>query len=375
MALWEYHLTDLAGISYGEITTADERKLTLSHLRMGTASATVRMDDPRARDAINNDCLLKVYRQQSLGATKKVVFNGPVTTVEENADETAQTVAITAASPLWRLTKRLIPASLIVDSTTGKGTGWSQPNQDLGLTAHQMLQSVNSTSFTGISVGTRTSALVGSYGPVYAKNAAQSLAEMSTGVGSFEFEFAATEPTNVGQAWPQIALMNVAPTIGTSRLDAIFEWGTARANVTSYKRVVDRDGMLTRAWMPVSGWPDAPESGHTLLGVDASGGAITSRGLFEDMLDDAGIIDDALRTAVMNYHLTVRKAPRQILTFKPAVNSTPSIFNDYYVGDSVRCRAEQRGTVYFDGTFRIWGATVNLDTNGNENVELELVMP
>ncbi len=84
---------------------------------------------------------------------------------------------------------------------------------------------------------------------------------------------------------------------------------------------------------------------------------------------------DAIRTGIVDYHLAYRKNPRQIINFKPAVNARPAPFVDYNVGDFVRARATVNGVLRFDATFRVWGVTFDIDVNGNENVDLELVTP
>ena len=103
--------------------------------------------------------------------------------------------------------------------------------------------------------------------------------------------------------------------------------------------------------------------------------AITNRGLYEEVVNDAGVLDDALRGKIGDFHVGLRKQPRERILFKPAVNARPAALVDYQPGDTVRARAVVRGNLRFDALFRIWGITFDVDENGNENVELELVQP
>jgi hypothetical protein len=290
-----------------------------------------------------------------------------VITGEEATEGDEGSIVATCAGPFANLTKRVIGRSK-------SGISWGVGGAiDLGLIAHNILDTVNGDNFTGISKGTRTASLSGSYGPVWLKVAAEAIAELSAGLNSFEFNVRPTEPTNVAGVggWPQIGVMDILPLIGTTKQDAIFEYGTDRANVASYNRTVSREGLLTKGWISVSGWPDGTV--QNLLSSTASN--IATRGYFEEVVSDNGVTDDSLRQSIVDFNILIRKNPRQIITFKPAINAIPSPLTDYNVGDTVRARAVVRGSVRFDGLFRIWGITWDVDENGNESVELELVMP
>lgn len=371
---WDFILTDLTGAQLGEVTNADSRTVALPHLRVPTASFTIPLDHYLATNLLTTDCLLKCYRREPRDNSRVLAFHGPVTSIQENATNDGQTIAVTAAGPMWRLAKRVIPGSL---TTGGAAYGTPASQQDLGTIARSILSDVNGTSFTGISLGSFAASKNGSYGPIWLKNAAEALAELSAGLGSFEFRMTPTEATTVGGVggWPQIATMDIQPIFQTARPDAIFEYGSSRANVDSYERNIAYDGILTRGHMAISGFPDAPLAGYTPLITRTATAEMGTRGLFEEVVGDNGIADDGLRTGVLDFHLGIRKNPKQVITFNPAVNATPSLFTDYQVGDTVRARATVRGTIRFDAMFRIWGVTVSIDKNGNESASLELVMP
>ena len=52
---WQFVLTDLQGVTLGEVTNADERKVTLPHLRIPTASFKVPLYHDRANDLLTTD--------------------------------------------------------------------------------------------------------------------------------------------------------------------------------------------------------------------------------------------------------------------------------------------------------------------------------
>lgn len=360
-------VTDLSGVTQGEVRLASSRKVGLQHIGVGSAGFVVPITSPLASTLLDTDTLVKVYYIDPSTFTKTLVFNGPTVSAEESADGTSNTIAVTCADPLWRLSRRVVPGSMTK-------TGISRGPDDLGAIARSLLDDVNAVSFTGVSKGSLTNSISGVYKVPPLKNAAEALAELHAGVGSFEFILRPTEPTNVGGSggWPQLATLDIAPVIGAARPDAVFEYGTTRANIGSYSRQIDRSQLLTRGIVSVEGWPTGTTKD---LVIHDDPTASATRGLFDDVIPDGGITDDALRASLVDFHLAIRKQPRQQITFRPAVGASPHPFTDYNLGDSVRARAVLGGTVRFDTTVRIWGISVETDQNGTESVELTLVMP
>lgn len=380
---WDFIVTDLFGVPLGDAIKADSRTVTLPHLRTPSATFTIPLWDSLAPTLRNTDCLLKCYRTDPVLGTRTLAFNGPVVSVQGTAQTGEQSLSVTAAGPFWRLTKRLIPAS---KQTTGYSYGSLLALADLGTIARSIIQDTNAAAFgagfTGIDLGTHTDATTGWVSRWYNKNVAEAIAELAAGINSFEFRVRMTEPTGYANVngWPRIGLFDDAPIIGVTRPDAIFEYGTTRPNVDSYEDTVDRSSMINDAIVSVQGWPDGVERNTDLSlkynqqeRFDTT--SINARGLFEEVVSDAGILDDTNRQKIGDYHVALRKNPLQRITFKPKVNARPAPLIDYDVGDTVRARAFIRGVTQFDALFRIWGVKFNIDTNGNEDVELELVMP
>lgn len=369
---WQFILTDLQGQVLGELRNADERKVVLPHLRVPTASFKLPLWNERTNDIMTGDTLVRCYRTDPVSGNRKLAFHGPVISAEEVAEGSTSSCSVTAAGPYWRLNHGENGGRFI--GRTKAGISWT--TQDLGLTAHAILDVINGDYYTGISKGTRTTSISGAYGPVWLKNAAEAIAELGAGLNSFELEIAPTEPTNVyGPNVPQLGVMNIAPIIGQLRPDAIFEFGGGgKSNIASYSRKRDWENLANVGHISVQGWPDAPEQNKDII-TRADLVSINERGYHAAIIPDAGVIDDGLRTGIADFHMLYRKNPRLQITFKPVVNARPAPLEDYGVGDTVRARATVRGTLKFDALFRIWGITFNVDKNGNENVELELVQP
>lgn len=368
---WSFVLTDLSGINYGELTNAYERKVSLPHMRVPSASFRIPLESERADDLLNNDCLLECWRTDNVTGQKDLAFRGPLVTVEEGAVGDVKMVTGTAAGPFWRLTKRIIPNSTLT-------TGYVQTSVEQGQAARDVLSAVNLIHYTGISNGTYSSTgLSAPVGPWFIKNAAEAIAELSVSFGSFEYEVKPVKNANTFSpgGWPEIGLLNIAPVVGQTRLDTVFEYGgSGTPNVASYTRTVDRTGILNEALVSVQGWPDSPPSGSGLISRSDSA-SIAARGLFTELVPEAGIIDNTLREKLGDEHLYYRKQPRQRIVFNPVRNANLRPFIDYVTGDTVRARATVNGKLRFDAWFRIWGTEITVSENGDEEVALELVIP
>lgn len=364
----QFILTDLAGNVFGELSTADQRKVNVPLLRVPTASFTLPLWHHLADNLLTADCLLKCYRTDHLGV-RNLVFHGPVVGVEEAASTDGLSLAVSAVGPFWRLSKRIIGKSKAGIAFPASG------ERDLGLIAHDILDTTNGNEFTGISKGLWTPSISGATGVWYIKNVAEAIAGLTAGLNSFEFNVVPTEATNVGGAggWPQIGTMDVAPFVGgVTRPNAIFEYGTPRGNVQGYSRSLSREGLVTNAWISVSGWPDGAIEGKDLRSAENSV-ARAYRGLYEEVVPDQGISDDGLRDKIVQYNVDIRGRPREIITFTQSMNIRPAPVTDFNLGDWVRVRAVIKDSIRFDVTVRVWGITYNVDVNGNETVELELV--
>lgn len=369
--MWSFVITDLQGAVQGELTNADERKVTDPWLRIPTASCNIPLWHPMANTVMGTDTLLKCYRKSDITGVKRLAFCGPVVTAEEVGQSGQQSIGITAQGPFARLQNRLLGRTK---------SGISYTNTELGQIARNILTEANGLDYTGISLGTyTTTGINASTGTWWLKPASEAIAEIGGGLNSFEWRVRPTEPTS-GLAWPRIGLFDVAPETSFSvlRPDAVYEYGTPRANVSEYRRKVSRETMLNRAFISVQGWPDSPAKSGTVvqdLIQRQDLPSLAARGLFEAVVPDGGVIDSTLRTKIADFHLAVRKNPRQQITFTPAPNSRPVPYDDYGVGEQIRARAVVRGVVRFDAVFRVWGLTFNIDKNGNERIELELIEP
>lgn len=363
---WQFLLTSLGGQVIGEITQGTNRQVTLPLNGVPTANFTIPVWHPLASNVLGLDALLKVYRRDSLTGTRTLVFHGPLLSAEEVGTDTTQTIQAAATGPFWRLTKRFIG-----QSKAGIQFGTDAAMIDLGTIAQTLITTTNGVGFTGIGNGSTTPSTSGVFGPVWLQNVAEAIATLSAGINSFDYEVFPTEPTFPAGSIPQIGVFNAQPLIGVQNPKVVFEYGTSRANITSYDRQRTLQDVVNRGIMSLQGWPDGSGTQDLIVNTDPT--SIAARGIFEDVLNDNGVVDDGLRLELVNANLQYRANARERVTFTVAKNARPAPFVDYKVGDWVRARAVVGGSIRFDAMFRIWGITFTIDQNGNEALDLQLV--
>lgn len=359
---WRFILTDLSGGVLGEVTNAHNRTVNLPLNQVPTAGFTIPNNHYLAPYLLNYqwDGLLKCYRDNVLR------FCGPIVGSNEAFDDVGnQSVAVNAAGALWRLSYRLLGTT-----PTGWALGTTGTTYDLAYIAQQMLAAGNVAGYTGISSGTQGTTTQGSAGTFWFQDVLTSLANLSTGYNSFDFEVAPTEPTNVGQAWPQIGLLNTVPLLGSVKPNAIFEYGTTKANIANYTRQIDRSQIATKGYMEQ---PAVADYSGVLTYTDTA--SETVRGRFEALIDNGGVQYDTLRNALLQENITVRKVARQVVNFVPVMNAVPSPLDDYIVGDQVRARINVYGVNIMDAIMRVWGINFTIDDQNNESVALQLIQP
>lgn len=376
--MWSFVLTDLQGVVHGELLGAEQRKVSDPWMRVPTASCLIPLWHPLALTVLTTDCLLKCYRTDIVTGTRTLVFHGPVISIEEVGESLSQSIAIAAVGPEWRLQKRLLGIT-----KAGIEFGTVAAQIDLSLIGKQIVDAANGRGETGISTNTAHGAIftntgqVGSTGKWWLKPAAEALNEVAGGLNSFEWRVRPTEAIAFG-TFPRIAVIDFRPetSFRTTRPDAVYEYGTTKANVASYNRKISRETLVNLVKVTLPGWPDTPASGPAgdlVTKQDAT--SIATHGFYEEVVPDGGIIDTALRGQLADLHIAVRKNGRQQITFSPAPDARPCPYIDYFPGEQIRARAVVRGVTRFDALFRVWGLSFDIDAQGSETVEVELIEP
>lgn len=347
-AKWAFRLTDSSRRPLGEVLNASERKAKIGIRQLDVASFKIRADNPLLLPLFAEDTLLQVWQGSELR------FWGPVITPEFATEDSGEpTIAVNAVSPSWKLLKRL--ANKNAGPTTYPGT------PDKASVANNEINATNAADGdTGIEGN--GAALSGSFGPYTVQPFKQVMAilrELANGFDGFDWQF-----TPLPESGTKIARFDAAAVIGTQRPDTVFEFGTGRHNMRGMTFKRDLAGLLNRAWHITDNGPADPAG---IVHVD-NPASQSEHGVYEEVIDAAGLIDITLRTAWARENVEVRGVPRLIATmtsdFVEASGRTPEAWIDYIPGDLVKARAVSHGVQLFDAFVRCYNIEVQIDQNG-----------
>ena len=358
--MWQLALSDRAGALIGDISDAHDRQLNFGLSTMNTVSFTVRGDHPLADTLIDGDALVKVYRKSG-SFTSVLMMVCEIVTVEEIASDADASIAVTCAEACYfRLQRRLIG----LDSA-GVTYGTAASPMARHTAAISARNAANTAYATGVAVDagcTSTGTMVA--GPYYFKPVMEAITDAAFASDGFDFVFDPLEPStgNVGS-------FRCATTIGTSRPEAIFEYGTGKNNVLSFKRQVTRDTLCNKAYVSPPGFPDNTADSVT---VSSDATSIAARGWFQAAIP-ADLSTSLARQSIADLHVTLRKNARQRIEFVPG-GTAPQFVTDFGIGDTVTARAEHpANSIRFNATFRVYGVAVKLNDEGFETVSLTLI--
>lgn len=374
---WRFVITNLSGVSLGgggPVVNASNKQWGYHLNGARTAQITIGIDHPKANFILNNDTLLKVYRKTKVSQTWQLLMVGDVIQAEEDSSGDTGQLIVSAADPFWRLQRRFI--GLAIDSI-GRGTGYTDGSavslKDFTTLAANVLADVNSAFNSGITLGTITNTGNTSYiGPVYAQNVGDILQQLANTLGGPVWVLQPLEPSG-SMPSTVISQMNIGPasSMNVNRPNAIFEYGTGKRNVSSYSRILSKDGLANTLYSTPQGFPSVTAQGDTMV-IEQDSASQAAIGLYQDIVP-TDLTSIPLRQQLCNEYLAVRKAARQQITFTPTVDCPLDYGVDYQVGDTVVARAYVSGQYRYNGTARIYGVDFTIDDNDAETPVLTLI--
>jgi hypothetical protein len=353
--MWTYVLTELNGNEIGEVNDATARSLGLGLNRISTSSFTIRADNAMMSAVFNDDTLLKVYQDKTLR------FHGPVTSTELSADgETAETVRVNAASPAWKLARRLLGLSSAGKTYTG----------DKAKTARKMINELNTDTATyptnpetGIRLNAEGTYSAGSgeyvAGPYAA--ALSCINDLAHTLNGFDW-YVYPEEYNSGK----LGYFEAQQVFGSTKPHVIFEYGTGQKNIKTMNYVRDIADLSNKAFhLP----GDMEKEGVLSAFNEASA---LHRGRFEAVADAFGITVTSLREAWLSEFIRVKSNPRFVVSMSSDIDDgsgrVPRLGTDYWLGDFVTARAAFSGATLFSGKVRVYGVDVDIDEAGEASV-------
>lgn len=375
---WRYIVTDLDGVERGELWQAGDRRFTrplAGGAGAATFSAALQLDNPMVDEFLGTSAatrlarLVKVYRDGALMGVLDVL------TGEETADASNETFPFSAAGPLiTRLNARFLGRDNV-----GYQDGSAVAQKDLCELIRNIILEANGPEFvamhSGIDIGSVGFSSLGYVEKLYFKKMGELMLELSQGLGGPDFQIDPVEPTTIlpdtGFPYARIGLLRVEGQIGQVRPKAIFEYGTGRRNLRSYRRPIDATGMANDVRHLAPGFPDSVQAGVTPV-VGWANEATRPTRLRQDVVQ-ADLQPDVMRYKLVEEHARIRGYPRETILVTPVADADVSYGTHYVEGDYVEARAKVRGRVRFDALFRIYGVEFTVDALGSESIELALI--
>lgn len=357
---WSFILTGRDHTPVGEVLNAKDRRVAIPHSKLATLSLRVRLDNPLADQLLECDGYVKAYRNGV------IQFHGPIISAEEVVERNEASVGINCVDAGWILSKRLAGKS---------ANGASFTAVDRAVIVKNLIDSSNTENETGIDTsGSISAASSVNYTAGPYKFISDVIGELAPALDGFDWRVTPIDNFSGGAVTGQkIGSFIAAPTLGTYRQEALFEYGGIRSNVVSYRRAVSRDTQANKVYHNAQAGPDAV--GYpTMSAIDST--SITDWKLLED-LAQADLLDSAMRQQLVDEHVRVRAQPRQVIEFVPHIDPQgsgriPQFGVDFEVGDLLPARASYNKKVRVDGDFRVWGVEFETDDLGLEKMALTL---
>ena len=359
MQNWRFELTSLDYVPLGEVLNASQRKVTIPLNKLDTCSFRVRMDNPLAEAMATNEGYIKAWRNGVL------VFYGPILSAEETGDSAVANLSVNCQSGGWlMLNKRYANTTEVANA--GKRTDIDRAiivRDEMAATNTNYGETGVSTTLLPISAAETITYTIERWTPI-----ADLLRTMQTGDNAFDWRMVPVDNWDSGAVTSEkIAAFTAAPVLGQERPEAIWEFGTGRANLQSYTNLVSRETQINEA-------VSLPTSSSTQWTTnDAS---VDKWGKMQEVVSNTDVSDLGLAAGLREAHTVTRNEPRRITTWQPHIDPSglrmPEYGIDYVVGDLVHGRGVANGQVRFDGIFRCWAVDFQVDDNGFERANLVL---
>jgi len=354
---WRFELADLTGTALGDLTQARDRKITQQLVKPTTIEFTLDTFHPEVYDLLyNQHVYIKAYRENQLITTCETTALQVIGQGEERSIRVVATEA-----PWVMLMKRLI----------GKSTaGITMEDMDRSTMAQVIVFFVNLEATSKVEVGSVMSAGSTATATFTYKRAMEAITELGAPLNGFDWWFTPTEPST-----GTVGRLNIAPIRGGYRPNAVFEYGTGRANAREYEWRIALGDRISRAYsLP----PSYPKNSGLVVASSVDTATELNIGRREDLIEsDLGDAAGDLRQALTDEAVSIRKNPKNVFLIQPAPNDdtgrVPQYLLDYDVGDIIEGRVQDQDILMLDALVRVYGVEVELDDLGNEQITLGLV--
>lgn len=357
---WHYILTDGFGARVGEITNAYEREFTSALSKPATASFQVRKDNEVIPYLFSQteDYFLQIWQ----GGT--IRFWGPILTANYvSQDNSPVSVAVTAADPMWYMTKRY--------AWKPESNGYLVSGDKITMAELLIQYQWERHSFRIGNPGGQLSGNTGTYlaGPF--KEGLAVINDLAQGFDGFDWyiePLATAQATTTGANQPLLGLFRAAAVIGSNKPNAVFEYGTGRRNMRGMNFLSDQTTRANVAWNVSELGSEATAANPSPYIVKQDATNWGRYGLFEDMAELSNVAIIAMREQYTQEMVNVRKNKRRVLSmtsdFDDGTGRVPTFGTEYWLGDTVTAHAVDEGFTLFSGLARVYAVQVKLNNAG-----------
>ena len=338
MGLYEFIIKDKTGNILASLDSARNRSWEVYLNRVGSASFTVHLADPK----VNQDLLLLGNKEIYVYRNGVLVWGGEL--INSRSELPSCNVQINAKGFFDLLSKKYIGTAATPRVFT---------NTDLSTILSTIISEVQTgttASFGLISGSLATSRNADrSYEYKNVKEAIEGLSNLNI-KGGIDFEFDANKQFST-----------FYPQKGRTRDDIVFEYGK---NILSFVENLDATEMANEVIVLGEG------QGTELVTVtrDASSGIQSAYKIRQKVIS----FKDVNKTSTLNDHgdqeLIENQTQKQIISLKTKGNLEPTL-GSYAIGDSVRVIVKY-GYMNIDSYFRIYGIRVQISDEDDEDIEL-----
>lgn len=381
---WKFILVNSKDLSeIGELHQARGKSLNLALNTPGSASFTYSFEGNLAADIQVISTGIMAYRRGS-SDTYKLVWSGYIN--EINEDVNGGTMSVSAVGWFERLNKRIARQKVVYKSQYDYniivGSGFSIPS---GGVASGIMHIANKTATaSGYTIASGTVPVVSGSNPntpTWLNPGAYS-AGMRSGTAASQ-DLSIEQDSSFGEAImtlvnqengcdvyvdPATRALNVYGKKGSVKSEVYFGYNWGPENIKEFSRSTTTN--------EIANYLVGRATGVTAVSVNTDSASLNAFGLFEDHLDIT------LKTANINVlqfytaaEYLFRSDPRTTPTYSVSPypytigSSVPEPFTDYDIGDIVKFRAIREPRVNVNGSFRIFGLSISVTDDGNENID------
>ncbi len=347
---WEQQMNPENFVRIGELTQASNRNVQLQLNRPGGASFDIPLVDPIAEEIKPQETCILAYRDN------QIRWSGPVWGLQEQAAAGRESMTVNAMGWLELAKHRL----------TDYKTSFSNQS-DYAIARSLLMAATRRFPFPFIFeipleagvARTRTAEKYANVGSII-----EELSEIENGF-DYEVVYDTTRNTIVWKFYRRI---------GIDKPDIHFAYNWGPDNLTSISRSFDSarlanhvtaTGRYAQAFAP-------PDTANPLNSIHSA--AQEQYGLFEEQAALSEVVDTNILLAYAGAEVLYREHPIQTFDFAPKAVSDandgmiPQLFTDYNLGDTIRLTAKKGRMDFTAQPVRIFGASIGIDNEGNENI-------